>query len=85
MSRTVSEIKDDILDIFRDFPIPAKLGQLIQAQRLNRYLERLNNQEIKFFDKAIQELTAADLIKITKVTAGWEIQITEKGIGYIER
>jgi hypothetical protein len=30
-------------------------------------------------------MTVTDLIKITKVTAGWEIQITEKGIAYIER
>jgi predicted transcriptional regulator len=85
MSRTVNEIKDEILDFFRNLKIPAIPGQIIQAQRLNRYLERLNQQEMNNFDKAIQELTAADLIKVTKVTAGWEVQITEKGIEYIER
>lgn len=85
MSRTVNKIKDQILDFFRDLKIPAIPGQIIQAQILNRYLERLNQQEMNNFDKAIQELTTADLIKVTKVTAGWEIQITEKGIKYIER
>jgi hypothetical protein len=50
MSRTVNEIKDEILDFFRYFPISAKLGQFIQAQRLNRYLEGLNQQEMKNYD-----------------------------------
>ena len=44
----------------------------------------LNQKEKKNFDQAIQEMTVEGMIKINAVVAGLEIQITHKGIEYIE-
>ena len=45
----------------------------------------LSTRHVSYNTTAFEEMAAADLIKITHVTAGLEIQITEKRIEYIER
>ena len=84
MSRTVNEIKKEILDFFRNLPIPAQPDQFIHTQILRRYFEGLNQQEQNNFDKAIQKMKDDDLIKTSIAASGLEIQITKKGIEYIE-